>query len=100
MAISNGSAAIKIEYVGERNKGLYWATTGDFEATLCLISQDDPFNGRLARIRYDVSRDQYGLVVGSRPPVMHFNTMKEAKDHAIALAVVVARLDRANNLLT
>ena len=104
MAISNGSAAMKIEYVFPLDTGLYWACDGDYAAKLLKIAVDDVRNTPLARIQYMVDKDQYAMVVTDRSfvntPITYHNTMKEAKDHAIAIAVVVARLDRANNLLT
>lgn len=104
MAISNGSAAMKIEYVFPLDTGLYWACEDDCSAKLLKIAVDGVMNRVLARIQYDVTKDHYAMVVvdksSGKTPITYHNTMKEAKDHAVALAVVVARLDRANNLLT
>ena len=104
MASSIGSAAMKIEYVFPLDTGLYWACEGDYSARLLKIAVDDVRNKPLAHVQYTVEKDQYAMVVMDKSsmntPITYHNTMKEAKDYAIAVAVVVARLDRANNLLT
>jgi hypothetical protein len=104
MANSIGSTAMKIEYVFPIDQGLYWSCDGDYEAKLFKIRENDVRNKLLARVQYVVDRDQYAMRVLDGPvaktAITYHNTMQEAKDQAVAVAVVLARLDRANNLLT
>lgn len=102
MALSYDTTKVKIDYVTE-DKTLYWATNGNREATLFCMAIDGAWNKRLAVIRYAVDQDQYAAVVINglvRTQVEYYNSMEEAKTQTIAVSIVLARLDRANNILT